>query len=213
MAARFAPMLITTVFFIGVQVQRIAACFTSTTVLAQLAFYIWTVECFFKTSILLGSIALMSFNKDFANKMIAKSKDPKTQTAYSGPMFWVMFYGSFGVGVGLRMILNELRRRDREVERQREALLRIAKDMPPFPITTARSLPGFSDVVLPEEEARRRLLRVRTRPRVITALFLALDSVDYTHALFNRERLAGLHCKPPMLILLLSQTVDTCVTL
>lgn len=208
MMTQFIPLAITTVFFIGIQVQRITACFTSTTIFAQLAFYIWTVECFFKTCFLFGSIAL-SYNKDFAEKMLAKSKDPSANKTYSGPIFWTLFYGSYGVGVGLKMILNGLRRRDREVERQREALLRIAKDMAPFPITTAGSLPGFSDVVPTEEEARRRLLRVRTWPRAIAAFLFSALMVDAIATFFDGERVVGLRCKPPRLIILLSQTFDT----
>ncbi|KAF9537568.1 hypothetical protein EC957_007964 [Mortierella hygrophila] len=149
--ARFIAMIIPTVFFIGIQAQRITTCFTSTTFFAQLTFYIWTVECFFKTCILFGSIALLSFDKDFADKMAAKGNDPKANTADSEPMFWLLFYGSFCVGIGLRIVLNELRTRDREAERQREALLRIAKGMAPFP--------GSSGIVLTEEAARRQLIK------------------------------------------------------
>ncbi|KAF9130844.1 hypothetical protein BGX30_013344 [Mortierella sp. GBA39] len=179
--ARFRTMLVTTVFFTGIQVQRITTCFTSTTFLAQLTFYIWTVECLLKTCILFGSIALLSFDKDFADKI---DNDFKADAANSEPMLWFLFFGSFCVGVGLRMILNELRTRDREAERQREALLRIAKGMAPFP--------GFSDVVLTEEAARRQLLRVRTWPRVITALLLWPIMVDAIMILSSsREHVAG----------------------
>lgn len=211
---RIMPIAITTAFFIGIQVQRITACFTSTTILAQLAFYIWTVECFFKACILFGTIALLSFNKDFADKIEAIHNDSKlnVHAAYSsGPMFWVLFYGSFWAGIGLRMILNELRSRDREAERRREALLRIAKDMPPFPITTARALTGFSDVVLTEEDARGRLLRVRTWPRVVSALIHTISMVAFIEIMFNHERLAGLRWHQYLEFIV--NTINTCVGL
>ncbi|KAF8941830.1 hypothetical protein BGZ47_007148 [Haplosporangium gracile] len=182
--APFMPMVVTTVFFVGIELQRIIACFTSTTILVQLAFYVWTVEGFLKVCILSASIALLSFNKDFADKMKARSRDPMANTR-SGSVFWILFLGSFMVGVSLRMILNELRKRDREAERQKEALLRIEKDMPPFPITTANR-------ALMEGEAQKQLLRVRTWPRVFVGLNYALSLLDIIVDLLKSDKLAEL---------------------
>ncbi|KAG9064510.1 hypothetical protein KI688_003700 [Linnemannia hyalina] len=88
--ARFRTMIFTTFFFIGIQVQRITTCFTSTTFLAQLTFYICTVECLFKTCVIFGSIALLSFDKDFEDKMKAIDNDFKANAANSEPMLWFL---------------------------------------------------------------------------------------------------------------------------
>ncbi|KAF9140085.1 hypothetical protein BG015_001797 [Linnemannia schmuckeri] len=183
--ARFLPMAIMTILFVGIQLQRLTVCFTSTTILVQLAFYVWAVECFLKVSILFGTIALLSFNKDFADKMKAKRRDSR-EYFLPAPVLCILFYGTFVVGISLRMILNELRKRDWEAERQREALLRIEKDMPPFPITTANR-------ALMEKEAQKQLLRVRTWPRVFIGLYYAAELLDIANILlFKRDKLAEL---------------------
>jgi hypothetical protein len=196
--ARFLPIFVKGVFFSGIQVQRITACFTSTTVLVQLAFYIWVVEFFLKGCMFFGTLALLSFNKDFAAKVKARSRDPMAKASrlyYSKPIFWILLIGSIVVGICLRMILNELRKRDKEAQSKKEALLRLDKDMPPFPITTAKSSTGSLGEVLTKEETQRRLLQVRSRPRIVTGLVLAINLYEIVERLFNREGFLEFQCK------------------
>lgn len=197
MMARFLPLLISGAFFTGIQMQRIAACFASTTILVQLAFYIWAVEFFLNFSLFFGSLAILSTNKDFAAKMKAKSRDPMiTDTLYSQTIFWLLHCGSIVIGISLRMILNELRKRDKEAQRQKEALLRLDQDMPPFPITTAKSSAGSLGEVLRKEEAQKRLLQVRSWPRIVTGVnrVIMLSEVVYRLA-FNRDSFLKFQCK------------------
>ncbi|KAG0271163.1 hypothetical protein BGZ95_001066 [Linnemannia exigua] len=97
-------------------------------------------------------------------------------------MFPVGFYVSFVVGVGLRMILNDLRKRDNEIQHQKELLLRLEKEMPPLPATTTttKKYPSSStDRSLTESGVQRRLLRVRTWPRIITSLHFVVITVGF----------------------------------
>ncbi|KAG0373160.1 hypothetical protein BGX24_012075 [Mortierella sp. AD032] len=169
--ARFTPIAVTVIFLCLVQLQRVAACFTSTTILVQLAFYIWAIEGVFKASLIVATIATVSFYKDFNEKMQAW-RLANSQGSHLSSLIPVGFYVSFVVGVGLRMILNELRKRDNEIQYQRELRLRLEKDMPPLPATTTtkKSSSSFMDQILMESEVQIRLLRVRTWPRIVTGL-------------------------------------------
>ncbi|KAG0286993.1 hypothetical protein BGZ96_009014 [Linnemannia gamsii] len=189
MMARFVPMFISGVIFGGIQVQRIAACFASTTLLVQLTFYIWAVEFFLKFLLLFGSFALLAFNKDFAAKMKGKSLDMEKEAYYPQSLFWFLHCGLIVVGISLRMILNELRKRDKEAQRKKEAVLRLDQDMPPFPITTAKSSTGSVGEALRKEEAQKRLLQVRSWPRSVTRANLAMSMLDVVYSLaFDRSR-------------------------
>lgn len=193
LVSQFTLWTIRSAFFIGIQMQRITACFTSTTILAQPAFYIWTVEFFFKICLLFGSIALLSINKDLRDEFQSQHHDAHIATDHSGyldTVFLVLYFGSVVVGVCLKLILNELRNRDKDVERQRESLLRIEKDMPPFPVTTAKSPASTLN------NAQRQLQRVRTWPRVGAGLHFVLTTLaTILQTVHNRDQVSDMPCK------------------
>ncbi|KAG0273121.1 hypothetical protein BGZ96_005007 [Linnemannia gamsii] len=87
------------------------------------------------------------------------------------------------------MMLNELRKRDKEAQRKKEALLRLDQDMPPFPITTAKSATGSVSEVLKKEEAQKRLLQVRSWPRIVIGLTSMMNMLDIVYGLaIDRSR-------------------------
>ncbi|KAG0286992.1 hypothetical protein BGZ96_009013 [Linnemannia gamsii] len=179
MIARFVPMFISGAIFGGIQVQRIAACFASTTILVQLAFYIWAIDLILRFLLFFASVALRAFNKDFAAKMEGISFGP-TREDVLNPLsdFWLLYSGMIVVGISLRMMLNELRKRDKEVQRKKEALLRLDQDMPPFPVTTGKSSTGSVGEVLRKEEAQKRLLQVRSWPRIVIGIISVIPMKD-----------------------------------
>ncbi|KAF9079958.1 hypothetical protein BGX23_002892 [Mortierella sp. AD031] len=134
--AKFVPRAIFGSLSIAVDVQRIGACFTSTAVLVQLAFYLWAVECFFKSIVFFWTTAMVLLNKDYAKTLAAKAAKGRA-AGFHGLWSKFLLFSILLVGFGLRMVLNELRKKDREAQLRREQVLELEKDMPPHPVTSA----------------------------------------------------------------------------
>ncbi|KAG0277267.1 hypothetical protein BGZ96_002926 [Linnemannia gamsii] len=86
------------------------------------------------------------------------------------------------------MMLNGLRKRDKEAQHKKEVFLKLDQDMPPFPITTAKSSTGSVGEVLRKEDAQKRLLQVRSWPRIFIGVNLAITMLYTVYALaFERD--------------------------
>ncbi|KAF9084392.1 hypothetical protein BGX29_002572 [Mortierella sp. GBA35] len=173
--AKFVPRAIFGSLSIAVDVQRIGACFTSTTVLVQLAFYLWAVECFFKSIVFFWTTAMVLLNKDYAKTLAAKAAKAKA-AGFHGLWSKFLLFSILLVGFGLRMVLNELRKKDREAQLRREQVLELEKDMPPHPVTSAAA---FNAGLRSERvDAQKQLLRVRTWPRVVIGFLMIIYTIQ-----------------------------------
>jgi hypothetical protein len=113
--------------------------------------------------------------------------------SYDQIKYWIDCGLHLVVGLGLKAILNQKRRRDLEREEQQQhlqhALVFSDKDLP-APVASASSVEGF----MTEAEVGRLRLRVPTWPRLLMAiwfLWLTYDGVNFISRMSSKNPLSG----------------------